>query len=326
MGNNIQKSVRSVFNPSEADKHPKENYLKEILDELMSKNRDTAMSLRDPAERLDHVQRECQRIHVAGTLAGITGGVLIIAGGIASKMTFRAATPALALGIGTAAAAAGTNLTASFVEASTRSKEIKKAEMHLKEALNNVTDDKDAKQKFLDGKEYARLLFIVYLVDQIGGLSEPVKKLLQQFVFRALNLPSSIIKEVSRGIEKAEIQVGPQGKKLAAGALKAIETGAQVARREGAQVARRVRAQRAKARRAGAQLARLAGAQAAVNIPQVSAIGASRLIIGMSVAFMVWDAIDLGLTFASIIENRGSETAKFLRQKADGLEHSSHKT
>ena len=42
--------------------------------------------------------------------------------------------------------------------------------------------------------------------------------------------------------------------------------------------------------------------------------------IGVSAAFLVWDAIDLGFTVSDLIRKKGSQAAKVLREKADLLE------
>lgn len=47
---------------------------------------------------------------------------------------------------------------------------------------------------------------------------------------------------------------------------------------------------------------------------------AGQVIIGISAAFLVWDAIDLGFTVSDLVKKKGSEAAMVLRQKADILE------
>ena len=72
-----------------------------------------------------------------------------------------------------------------------------------------------------------------------------------------------------------------------------------------------------------------AGAQAADDMVQAGARAGSeavgevvgKVIIAVNVAFVVWDAIDLGITIRDLVENKGSEAAKVLRQKADKLEN-----
>lgn len=40
----------------------------------------------------------------------------------------------------------------------------------------------------------------------------------------------------------------------------------------------------------------------------------------VNVAFLMFDALDLGFTIKDILENKGSEAAKYLREKANELE------
>ena len=50
------------------------------------------------------------------------------------------------------------------------------------------------------------------------------------------------------------------------------------------------------------------------------------MIIGVSAAFLVWDAIDLGVTLTDLIRKKGSQAAKILRDKADQLEEALNET
>ena len=45
-----------------------------------------------------------------------------------------------------------------------------------------------------------------------------------------------------------------------------------------------------------------------------------QFILGISAAFMVWDAIDLGLTMRDLVRRQGSRAAKTLRDKAELLD------
>lgn len=47
---------------------------------------------------------------------------------------------------------------------------------------------------------------------------------------------------------------------------------------------------------------------------------AGQVIVGVSAAFLVWDAIDLGWTLTDLVRKKGSQAAKILRDKADELD------
>ena len=53
---------------------------------------------------------------------------------------------------------------------------------------------------------------------------------------------------------------------------------------------------------------------------------AGKVIVGVSAAFLVWDAIDLGFTLTDLIRKKGSQAAKILRDKADQLEEALNET
>ena len=46
----------------------------------------------------------------------------------------------------------------------------------------------------------------------------------------------------------------------------------------------------------------------------------TQVIIGVSAAFLVWDAIDLGFTINDLVRKQGSKAARVLREKAATLE------
>ena len=53
---------------------------------------------------------------------------------------------------------------------------------------------------------------------------------------------------------------------------------------------------------------------------------AGQVIIGISAAFLVWDAIDLGWNISDLVRKQGSQAAKVLREKADLLENALQET
>ena len=104
------------------------------------------------------------------------------------------------------------------------------------------------------------------------------------------------------------------------------QAGLQAAGQAGAQAAGQAGVQTAG--QAGAQAAGRAGAQAAGDLVESSAKAGAKagtklaggLIIGVSAFFLVVDAIDLGFTIRDLVEEKGSEAATSLREKADELE------
>ena len=53
---------------------------------------------------------------------------------------------------------------------------------------------------------------------------------------------------------------------------------------------------------------------------------AGQVVIGISAAFLVWDAIDLGFAISDLVKKRGSSASRVLREKADLLEEALNQT
>ena len=74
-----------------------------------------------------------------------------------------------------------------------------------------------------------------------------------------------------------------------------------------------------------AKAAGKAGAGAADDVLQAGIKAGGKLaggfIIGISTVFLTWDIIDLGFTIRDLVEKKGSDAAKELKQKAEILEN-----
>lgn len=53
---------------------------------------------------------------------------------------------------------------------------------------------------------------------------------------------------------------------------------------------------------------------------------AGQVIVGVSAAFLVWDAIDLGWNITDLVRKKGSNAGKILTAKADELEEALKET
>ena len=285
--------------------------LQEKTERMNSHARETIRSLRAAAKKLDNVWRDCKTAHAVGTSVGIVGGLLSIGGGIATVMTAGTATPLLVAGLSLGGAGATTNIGAAAVEALINSAEIKKAEEQLGETMNSINEVNRIVQKILMAKETARLIYIYYLAKTLKLGGPAVLKILRELVFFSAGTPTKMVVQVAETVMACAQTV------TLAGAKAATQGGAQGAGKAAAQSVDDVV-------RATGQ----AGAQAADDVVQAGAragseaVGeaVSKVVIVVNVAFVVWDAIDLGFTIRDLVENKGSEAAKVLRQKADKLE------
>ena len=285
--------------------------LQEKTEKMNSHARETIRSLRAAAKKLDNVWRDCKTAHAVGTSFGILGGLLSIGGGIATVMTAGTATPLLVAGLSLGGAGATTNIGAAAVEALINSAEIKKAEEQLGETMNSINEVNRIVQKILMAKETARLIYIYYLAKTLKLGGRAVLKILRELVFFSAGTPTKMVVQV------AETAMACAQTVTQASAKAATQGGAQGAGKAAAQSVDDVV-------RATGQ----AGAQAADDVVQAGARAGSKavgeavgkVVIVVNVAFVVWDAIDLGFTIRDLVENKGSEAAKVLRQKADKLE------
>lgn len=300
---------------SEDEKQQDRKDLKELqekTEEMNSKVKKTVRSLRVAADKLDNVWRDCKTAHAVGTSSGIVGGLLTIGGGVATLMTAGAATPLLVAGMSFGIAGATTNLGTSVIEAAINSAEIREAQKLLGETLDSINKVNRIVQNVLATKEITRLVYIYYLAKTLKLTSPVVMRILREVVFYSLGTPTRMIMQVVEKVAGAFVQAAGQ-----VGASATTQVSAQGAGQAAAQASDDVV-------RATGQ----AGAQAADDVVQAGTRAGSeaagelvgKVVIVVNVAFVVWDAIDLGFTIRDLLQNKGSDAAKILRQKAKELE------
>ena len=271
-------------------------------------------SFRAAADELDRVWRDCKIAHAAGTTGGIISGCLALAS--ATAVTGGAAMPLLLAGLGFGFGGAATNIGTSCVEASINSSEIEKAGKLWGEALESINVLTTTVQSWLDKKEKARIVYILYLAEAFEFVDPILLNLLHDMVSAAFGISINILKGLSvassKAVAKLLTEFGAQGGKgivqLADDAAQAGKTGLQVAD-DMAQVGK-------------------AGLQASDDVAQAGAKAGSKsagkyagkVLIAANIAFLMVDCIDLGFTVRDLVKNKGSEAAKDLRRKAKQLE------
>ena len=287
----------SQFSWSEAEKQQAAADLNELqgdTNKLISKANTTARSLRLLADKLDVVWKDCKTAHAVGTGVSIAGGLLTLGGGVATFLTAGAATPLLVLGMAVGGAGAVTNLVAGRIEASINLKEVERAQKDLKETIDYVNIVNGTIQKWQDRKEIGRLLCIFSLALHTLKKTDPVIKILQKVISHSVKISTDFLRKIK--------VMGTAGTKLAGqAAVGTVDDVAGAALKTGGQAADDVVG---------------AGFKASANASKV----AGSVIIGVSVVFLVWDAIDLSFTMNELIEERGSEAAKELREIAYKLD------
>lgn len=309
---------------SNVDKKEKERVMDEILekinilseDEKLQYRRDweefkdetnamtanakkTAKRLLAIADRLDQAEWDYKMAYAAGTTACVVAGVVTLTtGGVA------------AIGIGIAGALV--NMQAEHRYTS-HSAEIEEADKLLEE-----TGDKyNAFRKRIHdtdwslGKESVRLMYIYGLAKAHKVTSPQVLMILRELVLYSVGIPS-VEKGTITLLEKAVFNLG---------AKTAFQGGAGGAAKAGTQATDDVLQAGAKtstkeASKGGAQtaddLAEVVS-KTVVNLPE-------NIIVVANTALLVRDAIDLGFTIKDLVQNKGHEAAKDLREKAKEIE------
>lgn len=162
---------------------PAETKLVEDVIAMKTSLKNTVERIRELADDLDEVWRECQRVSAVATGVGILGGVLKIAGGVlATIMTAGTAAPFLVAGAALGATAVFTNIGKSTVGAKTRSDITKEAEQAVEEANRKIQQVKNQINELRKLKSKSRLLFCSWLVTIMVGKNPMVAPLLKQLL------------------------------------------------------------------------------------------------------------------------------------------------
>lgn len=333
------------------------NEIQDVTDNVLEMNvrvDRTVKHLRDAADFLDKVWKDCKVASAVGSGANIAGGVLSIAGGIATIMSGGAAFPLLLAGGSLGVAGTCTNLGTTAVEASINSSIVQEADEVVQNAHHAIENVKRRIIALKTGKNQVHLVFLAGLAIKILGKDHLVVKLLKDVVrsdVLAKALPSvmkafqgvkglaidAVGKVVSatteglvEGTSKQAMSIGAN-----AGARACTKTGAKLGEGTTKKVGAQLTAKGTKriVKRAGAKAGKKIGTTAVSKeagntvtksgtkaASKTAAKQAGAVIIGVSAAFLVLDAIDLAFTVRDIVENQGSDAARILRCKADEYE------
>ncbi|XP_068744614.1 uncharacterized protein [Montipora capricornis] len=314
----------------------------------------TVKKLRTAADFLDKVWQDCKIASAVGTGANITGGVLTIAGGVATIMTFGLATPLLIAGGALGVAGSCVNLGTTAVEESIKSSVIQEADEAVRNVNYTIENVKQRIRELKTGKSQARLVLLAALAIRMLGKDHLVVAFLKDLLrtdvlakslptivnalqsvkglaFRALEKVTDAAKGgLIEGTSKQALSVG-----INVGARKCTDTGAKIgggaANKVGANFV--AKGARRMGKRVGSKAACKVGTKAVskkvgngITKQGTTAVGkatakqAGGVIIGVSAAFLVLDAIDLAFTVRDLVTNEGSDAARILRCKADEYE------
>ena len=310
--------------------------LSSSIRQLVDARTDTISKLKASAEYLDSIWLRCRVSRTMGTSASVVGGGLTIAGGILTTLTAGAAAPILIAGIATSSVGAATNIGTSLVEKILNSRQIKDMNaaferdkditLKLESQIADIKQYKDSVHlkmllqhiKNLLGTNHLLITILhgILLYDMTSSDSLSAGLLSQGASFAIVSAQEDgIVKNTSVAKAAAVTAVG-----LTASSIENAENPNQVVVSNASSGATRLFKQTSQ------DTVKYSPLDAGVLVEGGKVIGqnsikvAGQVIIGISAAFLVWDAIDLGFTISDLVRKQGSHAAKVLREKAETLE------
>jgi len=311
--------------------------LSSSIRQLVEARQETITRLRASAEYLDSIWMRCRVTKTMGTSTSILGGGLTIAGGILTTLTAGAAAPVLIAGLATSSVGAATNIGTSMIEKVLNSRQIKEMNAAF-ERDKDITLKLEAQiEDVRRFKDSSHLTILVLTMQSLLGPDHLLVVLLRGVLLQNLKGAAGMSSDLmaqGAGLASAALQssavgsVGSAALGLTSQTLR--ESAASVTAETGTMVvASSVKTEAALAGtllEKGTSGIRYSALDAGALVEGGKVIGqnsfkvAGQVIIGISAAFLVWDAIDLGFTINDLVRKQGSKAARVLREKAATLE------
>lgn len=311
--------------------------LSSSLHQLVSARRDTINKLRVSAEYLDSVWVRCRITKSVGTSASVVGGSLTIAGGILTLTTAGLAAPLIIAGIATSSVGAATNIGTTVIERIINSKQVREMGSALtrdKELTLKIESQIESMRRYRGSTHLDSLMDLVekmlghhhilvailravFSVESkhVGGSNTLSSKFLSESVHAAITGSNQEV-QLSAGVLACNSAPDLSlAKSCAAGAASVAATSVAKTTARGAK-------ETIKYNPIGPDVFLETGKVVGQNSTRL----AGQVIVGVSAAFLVWDAIDLGWTVTDLIRKKGSQAGKILKDKADELEEALKET
>ena len=174
-------------------------------------HQNAAAELRDTADYLDKVWKDCKIASAFGSATGIVGGLLTVGGGIATILTAGIASPLLIAGITVGAAGAGTNLGTSVVEIAINSSKVKEADEAVQKACDAAQKVRETIELWKKRMDYARMSFLYYIAREILEL-DPMTISIMQGVLKAVQTgekgASAVAETTTKAAGTAGVKIG----------------------------------------------------------------------------------------------------------------------
>lgn len=311
------------------------------LYQLIAAREDTIKKLRASADYLDSIWFRCKITRSLGTSASVVGGSLTIAGGILTLTTAGLAAPLLIAGIATSSVGAATNIGSSIIEKIINSKQItqmtgalnvdQELTLKIEEQIDDLRRYKDsvhlgaliAAMEVLLGANHIliAILHSLFRFDMSGFLGVSAK-FFSEGVHNAIisisetkNVVNAIA--INKSLSDTALVHAAAASGGALGAASVMSSSTTMLSKEcSGKVCKQASKDGLKYNPFGPDIFVETGKVVGQNSTRL----AGRVIIGVSAAFLVWDAVDLGMTIADLVRKKGSHASAILRQKADQLE------
>jgi len=303
--------------------------------QLVDARMDTISKLKVSAEYLDSIWLRCRVSRTMGTSASVVGGGLTIAGGILTTLTAGAAAPILIAGIATSSVGAATNIGTSLVEKIVNSRQIKDMNAAFERDKDITLKLESQVESIKQYKESQHLQKLLLHIQDLLGKNHLLLTILQGILLHDMTSSESLSAGLmSHGASVAIVAAQEDGtvttstvpsiKTVVATGLTAAVANqgvsSQVMVSSGSSGATKLFKQTSQDAVKYSPLDAGVLVEGGKVISQNSIKVAGQVIIGISAAFLVWDAIDLGFTITDLVRKRGSQAAKVLREKAETLE------
>lgn len=276
----------------------------ENVQEMNAVVENTVKHLRSTADYLDQVSKNCKVASAAGSGAQILSAVMTVGGGIATVMTGGAATSLYAAGTVAGMAGTGIKLGANAIESSINSSHIQEADGALENAQRAINIVRAKIHLLTKGKSQHQLMQLARRAARRLGPNHLVVTSITSILHPDLH--DRLLSEYGvRAVSRRAVGLGVTGATTTA-TRGVAETGSREASSIGLT--------------AGASRARETAAWTVHAEGKVGANVAGALIIAESAAFLTSEILQLTFTVRDIINNKGSEAARCLRDRADKLE------
>jgi len=306
------------------------------LHQLVEARRDTIEKLLLGADYLDSVWVRCKVSKTVGTSTSIIGGGLTIAGGIMTLATAGAGTPILIAGIATSSVGAASNIGTSLIEKVVNSRQVRELNTAFgrdRELVEKLAGQVGSLEHYGESgrtvellEMAARLLGDHHLLLHILKAAVSGEPSLLQQVDSPSSTCSTATSSTSSTSSKATSSCSPPGLKDSPGSSRKGEGGDEGKSSYTSLVESRPSATKTLLTQNSSDTVAYSPLDSGVIVESGKVIGqnsfkaAGQVVLGLSAAFMVWDAIDLGCNITDLVRREGSQAARLLRGRAALLE------